>query len=143
MTTLLQSNLPAKIADINAEKADTTVLDAIPNDKYVSDINDKVLNSKAFLYHTIINIETNPTGAKTAITISMNFEVVFENSNKTDTLKKALRYSRCLREIIQENFKSGKYSNLKVSELIPGNAQLNAGSDFKVGGINIQSTIGG
>ena len=53
-----------------------------------------------------------------------------------------MRYSRCLREVIQENYKmSASASRLEVTEFVPVDVQFNEGSDFKMGGIHITANI--
>jgi hypothetical protein len=137
----MQSKLPAKITEINAEKADSIQLLPVANESYFNNANDQVFNVDPFIYYGIVDLTANASGNKTALQISVNFEVVFNNSNCEGTLTKVLRYSRCLREVVQESFKSGRHTNLKVTELLPANASLNEGADFKVGGITVVSTI--
>jgi len=133
--------LPAKITAINSEKADSITLESVPNTSYFNSSGEQILNADPFIYYGITDLATNSNGGATALEVTLNFEVVFNNTNSGNTLEKVLRYSRCLREVIQEKFKSGKHSGLKVSELVPANAPLNEGADFKVGGIKIVSTI--
>ena len=139
----VKSNLSAKIDEINSEKDDGICLKTIDDEDYYSQTNDQIWNKNQFIYYTIADLETNTNGGSTAITISVNIEIVFDNTNKTDTLEKVLRYSRCLREVVQSNFKEGKHANLKISELLPGNLVSNDGADFKIGGVVVQSTIVG
>lgn len=138
---VVQNNLPAKITEINAEKNDAIVLDSIPNENYFVSSGEQVFNENVFIYYGITDIITNTSGAKTSQEVTINFEVVFNNLNSNKTLERVLRYSRCLREVLQENFKSGRHTNLKINELVPTNAQINQGSDFKVGGVKVSSII--
>ena len=141
---MVQANLPAKIIEINAEKSDGTEIKQVPDADYFNSTSAQIFNSDPFIYYGLTDIEAEPAGSKTIITITMNFEVVFNNSNSGNTLEKVLRYSRSLREVFQENFMgSSKHSGYKVTELPPANAPLNQGSDFKIGGVSIVSTIAG
>ncbi len=139
---IIQENLPAKIIAINTEKSDSITLATIANEDYYVDASEQIWNKNQFIYYGIIDLSTTTNGAKTAIEITLNFEVVFNNTNQSNTLERVLRYSRCLREVIQDNFKGkNKSTGFSVSELVPANAPLNEGSDFKIGGIEIISTI--
>ena len=141
---IVQANLPAKIAAINTEKSDTITLDLIPNAQYYADSSEQVWNDNVFIYYGVVNIITTTNGGKTAMEVTLHFAVIFNNQNETKTLERVLRYSRCLREVIQDNFKgSNKSSGFSVSELTPANFPLNEGSDYKIGGIEIVSTIAG
>ena len=57
--------------------------------------------------------------------------------------RKALRYSRAMREIIEKNYKKIKYSSdLIVESMTPTDVKLNDDETYyKVGGIVISGTI--
>lgn len=141
MVAILQSKLPAKISAINAEKNDTIELANIDN--YYDDVTEQVFNINQFLHYNIANIDSKSIGCQTSTTITMFFEIVFITGNSGNTLQKALRYTRAIREVFQENSKNGKYGTLKIADLIPDKAVLNNGSDFKVAGVLLESTISG
>ena len=144
---LIQAGLPAKITAVNAEKsgdAEPITLEAIPNAQYFVDSGAQVFNHNEFIYYGITDLSTTANGQKTAIEVTMQFEVVFNNANTGKTLEKVLRYSRCLREVVQDDYRgSKKHTGFLVSELVPANAPLNEGSDYKIGGIEIIATIVG
>jgi len=141
MVAILQSKLPAKITAINAEKNDSIVLANIDN--YYDDATEQVFNVNQFLHYNITNISAKSIGFQTATTVTMFFEIAFIIGNSGNTLQKALRYTRAVREVFQENCKRGKYGTLEIADLIPGKAVLNNGSDFKVAGVLVESTITG
>jgi nicotinate-nucleotide pyrophosphorylase len=139
----MQDDLPGKVTEINTEKGDELLIN-IPNESYYGNIMLQVLNVNQFIYYQVVDIETNTNGGLTAIAVTLQVSVVFIDSSDVNTTKKALRYSRALREVIQENFKiSGSASRLKITEFAPQDIQVNEGSDFKMGGIHITSTITG
>lgn len=140
---MVQDNLPAKIAEINLEKGDSA-LEVIPNGDYFDSIMQQVLNVNEFIYYPIVSIETVANGATTSLTVTLQISAIFNNRNCDNTMQKVLRYSRALREVVQGDFKlSGSASRLKVTEFAPQDIILNDGSDFKMGGINLTSTITG
>ncbi len=72
----MQSKLPAKITEINAEKADSIQLLPVANESYFNNANDQVFNVDPFIYYGIVDLTANASGNKTALQISVNFEVV-------------------------------------------------------------------
>lgn len=141
--SVIQAGLPTKISDINTEKGDSLLV-TIPNGDYFNNIMQQVLNINQFIYYPIVDIVTDANGPNTAITVTLQVSVIFDNTNGSATIEKVLRYSRALREVVQENFKpSGSASRLKITEFAPQEIQLNEGSDFKMGGIHITATIVG
>jgi len=141
---LVQANLGAKITAINTEKDDTLSIDDIAAENYYNDITDQVVNISPFIYYGFDRLESETVGAQTRTSITLFVSVVFDNTNQTGTESKVLRYTRCLKEIIQENSKKiPAASPLSVTEFLPVNFELNKGSDFKVGGIHVTATIVG
>jgi hypothetical protein len=140
--TLVQDNLASKINSINTEKNDGYSISTIDTTSYFDDITDQVLNVNPFIYYTPVEITTEMVGPKINTKITLAISVVFDNNNQDGTIKKVLRYTRCLREIIQENYKKfGYMSRLNVVEFAPTNIQLNEGSFFKMGGIQVVGHI--
>lgn len=140
---LLQANLPTKITDINTEKGNFPIVN-IENANYYDNIGHQVLNINQFIYYTIVDIVTNTNGHQTSLEVTLAVSVVFDNTNGDGTIQKVLRYSRALREVLQDNFKdSSSTSRFRITEFVPIDIQLNEGSDFKMGGIHVTSTITG
>lgn len=140
----IKTNLTTKVAEINAEKNDIYNLEVVDNAHYYEDISQQVLNANPFIYYTPVELETTTVGANTSISITLAVSIVFDNTNDSGTMKKVLRYSRVLREIVQNNHAlSPSASSLKVTEFVPTDITINDGSDFKMGGIHVTSTIVG
>lgn len=141
---LIQQELPQKIIEINLEKNDEFQINNISPSNYYNDIMDQVLNISPFIYYGVNNLTSFTVGCQTKVEVTLFVSVVFDNTNLEGTETKVLRYSRCLKEIIQENFKIfPSTSALSVTEFAPENYELNNGADFKVGGIHITATITG
>ncbi len=144
LLAIVQDNLPAKVAAINTEKDDTNSISVVDNAYYYNDITDQVVNKTPFIYYGLIDVGTRTVGSQTAMEVTAFFSIVFDNRNQGNTESKTLRYTRCLREVIQENFKKmPAASNLKIEQFLPANFSLNKGADFKIGGIHITATITG
>ena len=145
IVSVVKAGLPAKITAINAEKSDANSIDDIPSAQYYDNMGEQVINHNVFIYYTILPTEPKAsTGSATATEITLAFSVVFNNLNNSGTIQKVLRYTRCLKEVVQDAFdNNASHSNLKVTEFTPTDIELNQGSDFKIGGIQITSTIVG
>lgn len=144
MVSIVQAGLPAKITSINTEKSDSNSITQIDNANYYQDISDQIINVNPFIYYTMVDIQSTSNGAVTMLNITLAMSVVFDNTNSTGTMQKVLRYSRALREVIQEAFKQqASNSRLEISEFVPTDMEINSGSDFKIGGIHINSSIVG
>lgn len=140
--TIIKANLSTKITAINAEKNDDYSITSIDNANYYDEINNQVLNVTPLIYYTIVDITPNSNGASTALTVTLSISVMFDNRNSGGTINKVLRYSRCLREVLQDNFKqSARFSPLKIEEFVPVDVTTNDGSDFKMSGVHVTSTI--
>jgi hypothetical protein len=149
---LIQNELNIEITKINLEKDDDfSILDIAP-ENYYNDISDQVLNVSPFIYYGFVSLDSSTTGTKTQTTITMFISVVFDNSNTyyandygtygSETETKVLRYTRALKEVIQNNYKKFAWASpLSVTEFTPQDFELNKGSDFKVGGIHVTGTI--
>lgn len=139
---IIQNNLDSKINDINIEKRDNHRLTTIPKGNYYNDITDQVLNKMPFIYYGFFALEAVTVGDRTAATVTMFVSVVFDNKNKDEAERKALRYARVLKDVVNANNKYlASASGLEVVEFLPEDFEDNKGSDFKVGGIHIKATI--
>jgi len=142
--SIVQSNLAAKITEINTEKNDDYVLTDIATSSYYNDITDQVLNVSPFIYYGLSNVIVKTNGAQTSLVVTMFISIVFDNQNQNGVESKALRYIRSLREIILANYKKiPSASPLLIDEFLPTNFQLNKGADFKIGGVHVTATIMG
>lgn len=141
---IIQGSLSTKVTAMNAEKNDGLELVSVDDANYYDDISQQVLNVDPFIYYTPVELDTTTQGQSTSLKVTIAVSVVFGNLNASGTIKKVLRYSRILREILQENFKpSSKVSQLKIIEFIPTDIALNDGSDFKIGGVQVSGIIVG
>lgn len=144
MIALVKADLPAKISEINIEKNDDITLPTVGNSDYYDDISEQVFYKNQFIYYSLVDVATESAGHNVSLDVTLAISVLFSNINSSGTIKKVMRYTRCLREIFQESFKkTGKASQIKVTEFIPVDIQTNQGSDFKMGGIQIQASIVG
>lgn len=142
IVSMVQANLSAKVTAINAEKNDAYNISDIDLANYYNDITDQVTNANPFIYYGMSDLVMESVGAGTAIEATIFISVVFDNTNDVGVESKVLRYTRCLVEIIQENFKKiPNLSPLKVTQFLPANYSLNNGSDFKIGGIHVTATL--
>lgn len=128
LESTLQAGLTAEINAINAEKNDSLVLAAIPNDKYVFEtLSDSMLNYKGFfIMYGLVDtgsVQEASTGnviENTQFTIQIG---TFDEGEKirTKKLKQLLRYRRCIRSLILKNpdmFRG--YAKASLASLKPG-----------------------
>ncbi len=142
--TTIKDNLSAKVNEINSEKFDTIRIENIPGEAFFDDVNQQVFNKDSFIYYTIVNIDTETVGGTTKMEVTLAVSVILSDTGETGMLSKMLRYSRCLREIIQSNFKkSASTSPLRISEFVPADVELSQGGGFKISGIQIKTFITG
>lgn len=144
---IVQSNLPAKLAAIDAEKNDGLVTTPIPNSDYYSSIVNQVINADPYINYMIqsIDADTQSVIGNTAREYVVLFQVVFiDTYSSADVRKKAFRYIRALREVIDENFRKIKAcSGLDISEFLPTDMVSNDNNSvyYKIGGVKITTTI--
>jgi len=142
---LVRDNLSAKVVAINAEKADKFQIKDIPAKQYHPDIMDGVINQFPFVYYGVIEIEVGESvGSHTQLDVTVIVAVVFDNKGHKGNNNQALRYTRILREIIQEDFlKFPSAGKMQVVEFAPADFSSNQGADFKIGGIHVKASIAG
>jgi len=140
---LIIDNLPAKIAEINAEKADGLTLNAVDSSNFIDNLDDEILNADPVVYYGLAGIESTPLGPSTGRKIGVFFDVIWINDfTQRNLTRKALRYSRALREIIEKNFKNRKAGDLWVESMTPTDVKLNDDETYyKIGGIVVSGTI--
>lgn len=141
---MIISNLPAKIAEINTEKNDSITLVAVDSSNYIDNLDDEILNADPVIYYGLAGIEANSAGPSTSRKIGIFFDVIWINDFTQNNLnRKALRYSRVLREIIEKNYKKIRYAgDLAVESMTPTDVKLNDDETYyKIGGIIITGTL--
>jgi hypothetical protein len=143
--TVLKTNLNNKITALNTEKSDTIVLRSVPAQAYFFEtLDQRVANYNPFILYGIEEIETVSTLGDSAQQVTISVVLVLSDpQDKNPIPKRMLRYSRALKETIEENFAlSSNAINLSVQSLVPvpfalqNNTQL-----FRAVGIKILATL--
>jgi len=107
--TLFKTKLNTEIALINAEKADSLVLDEISSDKYIFEtLDERALNIKGFfIIYGFLDTPLREANINNVIEdVTMYFHVcTFDNGevDRSKTLYKLLRYRRALKQVIMKN----------------------------------------
>lgn len=142
---IVQDNITAKVAEINAEKADSHAIVAPTVNQFVADFSKQILNENFFIFYTLLDAQTvGQVGSYAAQEVSMLFYACFlEAEDGTDVIKKSLRYSRALTEIFLEHYRdTPEISGIEIIQHFPQSAQFQNSSDwYKIGGIEIKGTI--
>lgn len=120
---ILQANLPAKIAAINAEKGDGNNISDI-NAAHWYEVSDaSEFNASPFVYYNFENVVDDNAGNSLSVQVRMNIRVVFvykQDGRSYEDL--AFRYTRAFKEILKDNFKNPRLaylSSLEIQELLP------------------------
>lgn len=141
---LLVLGLPAKITELNIEKADNITLFPVDSSNFIDNLDDEILNADPVIYYGLAGIETNSNGPSTSRKVGIFFDVIWINDFTQNNLnRKALRYSRAVREIIEANFKKLKHvGDLVVESMTPTDVKLNDDQTYyKIGGIVVTGTM--
>jgi hypothetical protein len=130
---------------LDAEKADGIVMRPVDARAYfLQELNSRVANFNPFILYGITNIEARPhiTGTAGIYTINVAL-IVADYGNDLNIVKKMMRYSRALKETIEENFYLKQNSvSLEVQSLIPDQFQkLNSSENYRVVGVDILATL--
>lgn len=142
---LFQTNMAAKIAEINAEKGDSLLTD-FTADQYFSDMNQRIDNYDRFIFYGFPDIQTINNGrGPSALEVTMAFDIVVaEPEGGTISENIVMRYTRAMVEIVEANSRSNpQIGDVSVEQFAPvslNDNQLSA--RMKIGGISIKGTIG-
>lgn len=103
----LKSNINTKITAINTEKDDGLELNQIDSNAYcfVDFPGDAPAYDPCVVYRIAITSENSPMGSSST-RIAIGFELIFSDEMEADSdnsLKRAMRYRRALKEVIREN----------------------------------------
>lgn len=149
--TLLTSKLNTKIAAIEAEKiAKGKGLDgglsAVDSQAFFRQTwSDKILNYSPAIFFGIENVEAASGGMQTAERPTVFIEcVIVDGGMDMLTHRKINRYSRAIKELIEENFDSFTFaSKIKVETVRPTSfkLELDTSEEIKVGGVSVSLTI--
>lgn len=140
----LVDNMVAKVAEINAEKGDSLLID-IPEAQYFQDFNEKIVNFKEFIYFGFQPFEPGiSSGDSLAQPVSMFFvTMVTDQSGGITGENKILRYTRAMAEIFQAKaLTDSRISDLEITILPPDLVKIEPGSEwYKAGGVNVKGTV--
>lgn len=142
--TILKANLNTKITAINAEKNDTIVLATLDSNAFAMDIDDKENNYNPYLIFMIADQTTEANGPHTAENLVINVAlIVSDNGMDLKIVRRMLRYRRCLKEVIEENFRKISPCGQVTIESLPVLSFQKSSSSIasKVVGINILTSI--
>lgn len=142
----IRDNIGAKIDAINAEKNDgITLRKPEATDFFVQSLNQRLNNSKIPIYigfeDPVVNESVGPSSIETdRIQI---IAMVADTSSKNDedgTIRRALRYQRVLKELIENNWNDVKQKyRFKVSSVAPISFQfLNSSNQMVALGIELE-----
>ena len=132
---LLAAKINAKVTAIEAEKTAKGVPVGLPTFStadcfFLQSWDDKILNLSPAIFYGIENVVTSSAFSGTQQEYKVFIEVIYLD-NKMDALgvKRLLRYTKALREVIEENFKDNDLGvPLKVENLRPIAFALNNSS---------------
>lgn len=141
---IVQAKLAAKVAEINADKGDSLLTD-IDSDNYFSDFYQSEATGSKFIFFGIEQPEAQSIGSDSAETWTIFYKIFIEQENNLSTIRSAvLRYTRALKEIINENSDliARHCSKGEISNLTPENVEdINNDTPFKMGGIEFKITL--
>lgn len=142
---VLIANLNTKLAAIDTAKTqDTLSLPQVQTAAYAfQGLNEEVINFDPFIIYGVESIATIPQLQGSATDITASVVLVLCENGKDEIDRLMLRYSRALKEVIEENYQSvGKGIKMLVSEFMPISFKfLNSDDSYKAVGININATI--
>jgi hypothetical protein len=147
LLNLVQSNLPAKIAEITAEKADSIVVDVPLNEQYLNSTDDQVDNFTLTVIYGLTDGEPFSISSGTAENNRYMFLIYIDELNEQPGVvrKKLFRYIRALKEIFEENFdRLPCVSKLDLQTVAPTSASWDKNERspvYKVGGVYISTSI--
>lgn len=149
LLSIVQTYLPAKLAEITAEKADSITLTVPVADDYFNTTDDEVNNRKLSVQYGVIDGQPLSIGPQVAEDNRYIFLVYLDETNlKTGVARKMLfRYIRALKEVFQENFRRIHCCSLMtVQSIAPTSASWDENENspvYKVGGVYINAAIAG
>lgn len=147
--TLLKTKLNTKIAEIESEKVAKSKginLEQVSGDAFFRQTwSDKILNYNPAIFFGIENLDPVSGGEITAERVTIFIEcVIVDGGNDTNTHRRVNRYSRAIKELIEQNFDSIEYgSKIKVETVRPTSfkLELDTSEEIKVGGVSVSLNI--
>lgn len=146
---ILTSNFNTKLTAITSEKGDSITLTAIDSSSYFfQTMNDRTANFVGpFILYGIEDLKSIPTprscASATEVLISI-LVIVADQGQDLNIMSRMLRYSRALKEVIEENFRIVECCNsLEVQSLVPVPFQdINTGEPYRAVGILLKTVLG-
>lgn len=139
----IASDLAAKVLEINTEKADGISINDIQY--YFSTESEDVNNYNEIIFYGMDSSEVEGIGPVSSNTFEMfilSLDALGLNSSTEQSRKKAFRYSRAFKEIIETNSTSYGGLKIKVSGIVPNVFRLNENSPlYYVGGVIIEGSF--
>lgn len=144
---IIKANLPAKLEAIEAEKTlkDKAMVGGLPAPEdsayYRQTWSDSILNHDPAIFYGIENVAAEGIGPATLERVQVFVEVIKVDSGMdTQTSNRILRYSRALKEILQENYAPAvEMGRIKIETVRPVSFKLEMDSseEIKVGGVSL------
>lgn len=144
---LVKAKLPAKLSEIEAEKADSIVLTVPVDSQYFNTTDDQVDNRKLSVMYGLVDGTPLSIGSNTSEDNRYMFLIYLDETNlKPGVARKILfRYIRALKEIFEENFNYIPCTSKFILQTIaPTSASWDENENspvYKVGGVFIQTSI--
>lgn len=145
IVNVYKDNLNAKIAEIQAEKADGMVLKTVDAAAYaVQELNGVTQNYNPYIFVGIEDIQSVGLGPHTADTLIMNVVLVLADEGEDVAIgRRLLRYSRAIRETLEKNWNDTRITKAQITSLVPVDFKLqNSSQLFRAVGIEIRAAIG-
>ena len=149
--TLLKTGLNAKISAIESEKAAkgkglSAGLSSVSSNAFFRQTwSDKILSYTPAIFFGVENVEASSGGQFTAENLKVFIEcVIVDSGMDTDTHRRINRYSRAIKELIEENFDKLSFaSRIKVETVRPTafKIDLDTSEEIKVGGVSVSLSI--
>jgi hypothetical protein len=149
---ILTTKLNAKLTDISNEKTTLGVPLDLPqigvDGFFFQTWDDAILNQKVGILYGLKESIADGAWSSTAEKVTLFVEVYYPNPmNEKDDgsgVRRILRYTRALKEIMQENFDENEIrSKIKVKTIAPLSFRLeqDTSADIKVGGIELETAL--
>jgi len=147
LLALVKAKLPAKLAEIIADKGDTIPLPTPTDSQYFNSTDDEVENRILSVQYGLIDGSPLSISSNTAEDNRYIFLLYLDEINQKPGIvrKQLFRYIRAFKEIFEENFDRITYvSNMTVQTIAPTSAgwtENEKSPTYKVGGVYIQTSL--
>jgi len=147
LLALVKAKLPAKLAEITTEKADSITLEVPTDAQYFNTTDDEVnvSNQPLLVRYGLEDQSPNSISSATAEDNVYIFLIYLNDLNKKAGVlrKKLFRYIRAFKEIFEENFDAFPHvSKMIIKTIAPQMWMENETSPvYKVGGVYIETSL--